>query len=214
MEWIFKHIETYKINDEIIPLEYRQAYWALSITKQDELIQYWIIKALPEFEKGKKQYKIRKNARLIHGHYTHEIAILTDYLNSIREYSYGNDFFEIDKLKEKLFQKQVKNLNEFKELFINPFGGYQYETKSHKMKNLDEIHKDVLEFPITEDNVKISKWPTGNHYYVRVNGEDVVINNQQKWNTKKEATDAVKLYKNNLGETVWEKVDEKKSITD
>jgi len=198
MTWVFKYIETYKINNDILPKENRKAYWALSITMQNELIDYWKIKRLPEFEKGKTQYKVRKNARLIHGHYTDEIAILIDHINTIGEYSFGADFFKIDKLKEKMYKTQVKALNEYKELYINPAGGYQYETNSHKIQCLDEICKNILEFPITKDNIRIIKWPGGKHYYIKINNEDVIIENRQKWNTRKEAEEALNLYVHKL----------------
>lgn len=42
--------------------------------------------------------------------------------------------------------------------------------------------------------VKLHKWPDGNHWYAYVDGEDVVIDGEQKWNTSEEAQEAAREF--------------------
>lgn len=47
-------------------------------------------------------------------------------------------------------------------------------------------------------DIKLSKWPDGNHWYAYVNGQEVVENGVQKWNTPKQAEEAAKRFAANL----------------
>ena len=45
------------------------------------------------------------------------------------------------------------------------------------------------------DKAKITKWPHGTHYYVKLSdGRDVVIDGKMKWSTYREAQDATKKF--------------------
>jgi hypothetical protein len=55
---------------------------------------------------------------------------------------------------------------------------------------IDTIEKDILDFNLskfTEDDIKITQWKFGDHYYAKIGKYDVVIDNEQKWNTFEEA---------------------------
>ena len=42
----------------------------------------------------------------------------------------------------------------------------------------------------TGPDIKLFKWPDGNHWYAYVNGKEVIENGRQKWNTAKQAEEA------------------------
>ncbi len=46
----------------------------------------------------------------------------------------------------------------------------------------------------TAPKIKLSKWPDGNHWYVFVDGVEVIENGCQKWNTPHEAEAAAERY--------------------
>lgn len=55
---------------------------------------------------------------------------------------------------------------------------------------IDTIEKDILDFNIskfTETDIKIVQWKAGDHYYAKIGNYDVVIDNEQKWNSFDEA---------------------------
>jgi len=74
-----------------------------------------------------------------------------------------------------------------------------------KCEILETVESEKLVWPFgrlkTEDRIKITQWPNGTHWYARVDGEDVVMDNEQKWNTYKEAYDKaiqyIQLYSKN-----------------
>lgn len=69
-----------------------------------------------------------------------------------------------------------------------PTGGYTY---------LKEVDSDVLVFPdecYTEDDIKITCWPGGRHWYAKLGNKDVVINNEVKWNSYDRAEEAANEY--------------------
>lgn len=43
-------------------------------------------------------------------------------------------------------------------------------------------------------NIKLSKWPDGNHWYAYVDGQEVIENGNHKWNTPDEAEKAALRY--------------------
>lgn len=67
---------------------------------------------------------------------------------------------------------------------------------------VDTRESDELEFPndtnYSIEDVKFLQWPSGKHWYAKINGEDIVINGVQKWNTKEEAISAAELYIKNF----------------
>ncbi len=53
---------------------------------------------------------------------------------------------------------------------------------------LEIIEKDKLVFPYySEQDIHVSKWLGGKHYYARIGNTSVIVNGKTKWNTAKEA---------------------------
>ncbi len=64
-------------------------------------------------------------------------------------------------------------------------------------KYLREIKKDILSFPeenYTENDIKITQWTGGSHYYAKLGNKDVVVNGDVKWNTHRQAKSAAMKY--------------------
>lgn len=61
---------------------------------------------------------------------------------------------------------------------------------------VDTIESDELEFPKEYNiaDVQYMQWPSGKHWYAKINGEDVVVNGVQKWDTYEEAVQAAEQY--------------------
>lgn len=62
----------------------------------------------------------------------------------------------------------------------------------------DEVYKNSLVFPDVErpsiEDVNFIVWNGGKHWYAKIGKMDVVVNGEQKWNTKEEAINAAKSY--------------------
>jgi hypothetical protein len=67
---------------------------------------------------------------------------------------------------------------------------------------IEEKYKEGAGFPdmfhLTKSEAikkcKISKWPEGKHFYISLDGIEVIWKGQNKWNTEKAATEAMKAY--------------------
>ncbi len=46
----------------------------------------------------------------------------------------------------------------------------------------------------TEPKITLHQWPLGNHWYAKVDGVDVEVDGQSKWNTQTAAYDAAKRF--------------------
>lgn len=69
---------------------------------------------------------------------------------------------------------------------------------------VDTVEKEELVFPDDDYNieqVKYIQWDGGKHWYAKIHNEDIVVDGEQKWNTKIEAEEAVKkFFRNNYEE--------------
>jgi len=85
----------------------------------------------------------------------------------------------VQTLAELLSEKHMNMLQSLP-VYVNKNGGYFYRDK------------DVIEYDSTESDIwpedkdrepEFKKWPGGRHWYCKIGGVDVVVDNQQKWNT-------------------------------
>jgi hypothetical protein len=82
-------------------------------------------------------------------------------------------------------------------LLINPFMGYRIQDKNDII--IDIAIKDVFIFPINKENsLRIISWEGGKHFYVKVGNIDVVVDQDQKWNSEEEARKAGIYFMENI----------------
>lgn len=69
----------------------------------------------------------------------------------------------------------------------------------HPVELVKRGYIDGVGWPeVSKPNVRLFQWPDGNHWYVSVDGKDVVEGKIVKWNTAQEAEDAAHRYITNL----------------
>ena len=79
---------------------------------------------------------------------------------------------------------------------VRQFG---YTSKNPYFEIIERYYSDKLEYPDfkkpTLDDVRFIQWDGGEHWYAKINKEDIVDEfGRQKWNTKGEAEKAAKYY--------------------
>jgi hypothetical protein len=84
-------------------------------------------------------------------------------------------------LSEKIFMRKLQMIFEGHTLYINKVGGFMpflgedYEVRS-------EVTSEVFKFPeYTKQDINVTRWPNGKHYYAKVGHMDVVIDGMDKW---------------------------------
>ncbi|KKM07624.1 hypothetical protein LCGC14_1732100 [marine sediment metagenome] len=83
-------------------------------------------------------------------------------------------------------------------VYVGSKGGCRSTTlNTEKLQDkVFEVYKSKkLIFPVlSKSDIKISKWQGGNHFYLQVNGHNVIVDNKIKWKTVEAAEEAKKTY--------------------
>jgi hypothetical protein len=68
---------------------------------------------------------------------------------------------------------------------------------SEQITIVREVDTDTFAVPnkrYTNDDIEVSQWIRGKHYYAKVGLQDVVVEGQQKWHTFQTAHDMAKIF--------------------
>lgn len=88
--------------------------------------------------------------------------------------------------REIIYKNQLNAILEYGEIYINDKGGYFFKTKDTKYDKW--IRKQELIFPdFNKNEIKIKKFPGGNHFYAYIGNVEVRNGDTTKWNTYEEA---------------------------
>jgi len=110
-------------------------------------------------------------------HTTDAIINTTEVISEVRG---GGILFNQAHLMGGVMNHQDKAILEGKKIAINPFNMVSYFTipEGTKIKIISEKEK------YTRDDIKVSRWPGGVHWYAKVSTIDVIIDDEQKWGAK------------------------------
>jgi hypothetical protein len=92
----------------------------------------------------------------------------------------------VSKSEAALIDKMIQTVREKGRIFINATGGYFFMIEGMSVKHTTEVKKYV----VPNGKITITKWPGGEHFYARVDGEDVELYGRRKWDSHKEAMSA------------------------
>jgi hypothetical protein len=194
------------------------AYWMLLIDTAYRLEKY--LEVYGEHI-GMEYLDLRKNREYmdkkgIDGHYRnreqlvmhHTIADEKEKMkNGEREYLprhiMGTFVSDIVLIEEKFISPKVKCFIEDGSIMVNHNNGWHpgknyiknrfYEGPMYEI--VDIIEKDEYIYPDEKiQNIKISQWVEGKHWYAQAYGCTVEVNGRIKWDTQKEAMEAVTKY--------------------
>lgn len=89
---------------------------------------------------------------------------------------------------------QIECIESCGSILINRNGGYFPGGRDELM---GAIETDSLMWPLDSveaRKVRYLKWPGGSHWYVKIGNEDLVVDGEQKWDTRELAEQAVRTY--------------------
>jgi len=164
--------------------------WILECKDIETLIEHTEKYMNTEIERGVKDwFKSQK------GHLT------TNYASAVEKMMIftGNNFIKESTIMEnKIFQGKLKMLLKFGTLYLRENGSYMVHSDS--LIIIDKKVMDEMVWPeYTVDDIKISKWDGGSHYYAKIGRMDVTdADGNVKWNTHKEAKRHALVFFENL----------------
>ena len=89
-----------------------------------------------------------------------------------------------------IYEQMAQTLRNEGEIFLNIHGGYFHAIKGMTVTDTQEVPDYTLPAVKTKKAViSITQWPDGDHFYARVDGQDIEWAGRRKWDSKKEATD-------------------------
>lgn len=92
-----------------------------------------------------------------------------------------------------VFKQQLECIEQFGEIYINRRGGYCFKSESRKYEQF--VHREKFIFPdFKKEDIRIKKFPMGQHYYVYIGDMEVREGDQVKWNTYDEAQRVAERY--------------------
>ena len=139
----------------------------------------------------------------IMNHATNEIASSIEAITEIKGFKRSSPLALFDTANELLLTAingRLKDIDKGEAVYledgVRQFG---YTSKNPHFEIVETYYSDKLEYPDfkkpTLDDVRFIQWDGGEHWYAKVNKEDIVDEfGRQKWNTKCEAEKAAKWY--------------------
>lgn len=181
MVWTFEKVRLKGFN-------FVASEWMLKITSLPQLWEYYA-KTRPSmigdaFEDFKKA-----TSRLVQrDHFTNHVTIASYLLAEAKDCSFVES---IARLMTRVERNQIDSLARGKVLYIREIGSYVDDDGTH-YDVLDSYEAPELLFP--EANIRLIQWPNGKHWYAKIGNIDVVVDDEQKWNTKSDAKKAALRY--------------------
>ena len=169
-------------------------HWKLVLENLKDLRKYMPHRV--EFvTKGVKDYYESKYNNL---HYKTTISAYIAQMKQISDNQLSVDDI-IDKAINEYYTNIQKFINDGSTVYINSSQGILPLKEDVEFD--DEVESDgFFELQFKNTDIKTLKWEDGGHYYCKIGNYDVVIDNEQKWNTEKEAIVAGEIFLKQLNE--------------
>ena len=101
-------------------------------------------------------------------------------------------------LVDKIFKVKLDIVGKGQTIYINKSGGFMPSLAPDYTIN-ETITSNEFVFPAyTEQDIKITRWPNGVHYYARIAHMDVRVDGEMKWRTYELALEKAMLFLNKL----------------
>ena len=139
----------------------------------------------------------------IMNHPTNEVASSIEAITEIKGYKRSSPLALFNTANELLLtaiKGRLKDIDKGEAVYledgVRQFG---YSSKNQHFEIVERYYSDKLEYPDfkkpTLDDVRFIQWDGGEHWYAKINKEDMTDEiGRQKWNTKGEAEKAAKWY--------------------
>ena len=139
----------------------------------------------------------------IMNHATNEVASSIETITVLKGFERSSPFALFDTANELLLtaiKGRLKDIDKGEAVYledgVRQFG---YSSKNQHFEIVERYYSDKLEYPDfkkpTLDDVRFIQWDGGEHWYAKINKEDITDEiGRQKWNTKGEAEKAAKWY--------------------
>jgi hypothetical protein len=162
--------------------------WWLQLSNVDELIAYLeevaptrYGNAFENYIYGKEFDETSKN----HSPHSREVELTS----AIGQYARMRETTFIQALimfRNEVALRQMHEIEEHGSIFINRAGGYH--SASEYDKCYDVVYRDNLIFPqFHKNDIRVKKFPYGQHYYAYIDDLQVKDGDTMKWNTYEEA---------------------------
>ena len=138
-----------RFRDPVLELD----FWALEITTEEELLEWYNNYIEENFEKIAKFDRSK--------HPNDEIS----YLLEMRDKIYGVDEGDVfDYLKKVVLNPKIDTLRKYKSIYIHKNGSYIFEPEKLYTR-VEEVFLEGYKFPENQ-MITISSWKDGKHFYV------------------------------------------------
>jgi hypothetical protein len=185
-QWIFEKVQLAGFNG--------QPEWVLKISSLSQLFDYYK-KTRPTLIREAIDNLMDTTGRHAQrDHFTNTLTWATAALSSMKAEGkdHGPSFIEsLNELLIRVDKNQIRALTEGQTLYLRDIGSYSTDDGT-MYRVLDSYSSDELKFPASQ--VRVIQWPGGKHWYAKVGDADVVVDGEQKWETKRQAEAMAKTF--------------------
>lgn len=176
-------------------LSTEEKHWMLLIETEKELLDFIEIR---KRELSRSYFDAKKNtSRKIH-HKSNEQALIEFffiYKKHKDKETVLDDIMALTGSTSKFIRSYIESFAESRRLLVNSSNGYFPCSNKKDIKIYKIIESKEYAFPEDlEGIIRLSQWPGGTHWYATIGNKDVVVNGEQKWNTRKEALKMAKIF--------------------
>ena len=163
---------------------YNGCGWFLKLDSLGMLNRY--VKEIWDIRKGECLSDLERIKKKLHP--TGDIASVCQILADVK----GTDtWHEFKVLRESQYAKMTRMILEGRTLYVNANGGYSITMG----EAVNRYESETLMWPVfSEEDIRIKKWPGGNHYYAYIGPIQVKESDTQKWDSELDARIAAMRY--------------------
>lgn len=154
------------------------------ITNMDELYEFFE-NSLQKIQEKSLTKLIDRSCRRIKGEFVgHPDDILVSTSEKMSQISGKGCLYTHTEMFENVYSLMINKVSKGEYLAINPNTLISYFSFNPEIAEIEYISENDC---YTKDDIKVFRWDNGIHWYAKVDKYDVVINGEQKWNSKLKA---------------------------
>lgn len=157
--------------------------WVVSIRGASDLFTYNEKYAFARNAASLRDF-FRHQEECIKGHWRDSLTSSVCLLAKIRESSFADTLGKVE-------SERITGMIALLPIYINKNGGYMPQTNCTV---LAEVESDTWPVDGKTESPRYLQWPGGTHWYCKVGIDDVVVDDERKWDTKDEAEAAYKMW--------------------
>ena len=161
--------------------------WMLVVDSAEMLVDYYLLTHKSVVQDAYEDFRKAHGERPDNPHYTNQYTVAAAMIAELNELSFFNG---MNRLFDRVVKNQLEAIRKYGRIYIRSIGSYSSCGEDYLV--MDEYVSNEIIYP--EEKVRFLQWPGGRHWYAKIGKTDIIVDGEQKWNTKSAAERAAKRF--------------------